>query len=457
MSINPIQAFVDEAMSHYGEDGTFAYSLSGLSAPYAFCAAFIVSCAKAVEQKIRLPIIGNIIYFSWGAYNITAYSSGINGVAVSNPGTWINGPMLGNSAVPMPGDIILYKYPSNFHVGIVRGTKDGVVYTMEGNVTFVNTNTAHMCDTRERSVTDPTIYAYCRPNWAVVGGSYNDLHTISTNSKDTSNVAYSTQVPPTTVPVALQSAPTIISPLQKIAEEKQEVVVVKEEAITLPIEPAELVSRSLYTTESTAEDAIVREVGYVDYKGNRTADKGGIRLSVINYTPGLSALVRARYSSEYYFNEKYIDTDLLDNTRAKVVCRYLLDKGFNATQMLGIFALIWKISDFQPDFVDTDQKRYGIMGWDKDEMIKVIKSCGRNWANNMTAQLDYIWVDMCLNRKEFIEAMENTVVKNEKSYIKDSVELALKEYWYGYSDSILNSCTTYAYGIWEKILVEDSK
>lgn len=450
---NPIQMFIDIAMSHKDEDGTFAYSLSGLSAPYAFCAAFIVSCGRKLEQQIGLPIIGNIIFFSWGALDITRYSSSLNGSFISNPGTWINGIMLGNIAVPSPGDIILYKYPSNYHVGIVRGVANGKVYTIEGNVTHIATGRAHMCDTRERDLGDSTIYAYCRPNWSVVGGSYSGVNSVLMNSQNASNVIYATQVKPSTQPTDTTQTPTIITP--KTATPKD---VVKDTVQDLePIEPATLISKSLYQTASTREDAILREVCYIDNSGNKTLSKTGIKLSVINYTSALSMLVRNEDSSEYYFDGNRLDTDLLTDSREKVVCRYLLDKGFNAPQMVGILSVIWKISEFQSDFVDKSKQRYGIMGWNKSDIEKVIRSCGKTWQNNITGQLDYWWIDVTLNHKDFISKMENEVVKNEKQYIKKSVEIMLDEFYPGYTKAILESCSLKGYNEYEKMLVEDEK
>ena len=450
---NPIQMFIDIAMSHKGEDGTFAYSLSGLSAPYAFCAAFIVSCGRALEQQIGLPVIGNIIFFSWGAYNITRYSSSADGISISNPGTWINGPILGNVAVPSPGDIILYKYPSNYHVGIVRGVANGMVYTMEGNVTYIATGQAHMCDTRERALGDATIYAYCRPNWPAIGGSYSGINSVLMNSQNASNIAYSAQVQPTTQPTDTTQTPTVITPTVK----EQKAIVKDTVQAVEPIEPATLISKSLYTTTNTQEDAIIREVCYIDKYGNKTTSNTGIKLSVINYTNTLSAVVRNNDSAEYYFDGNRLDTDLLTDSREKVVCRYLLDKGFNAPQMIGILSVIWKISEFHSDFVDKSKQRYGIMGWNKTEIMDVIRSCGKTWQDNITGQLDYWWIDVTLNHKDFISKMENEVVKNEKQYIKKSVEIMLDEFYPDYTKAILESCSLKGYNEYEKMLVEDKK
>lgn len=448
---NPIQMFLDIAMSHKGEDGTFAYSLSGLSAPYAFCAAFIISCGRALEQQIGLPVIGNIIFFSWGAYNITRYSSSAEGASISNPGTWVNGPMLRNVAVPSPGDIILYKYPSNYHVGIVRGVANGKVYTIEGNVTYIATGQAHMCDTRERDLADSTIYAYCRPNWGKIGGSYSGVNSVLMNSQNASNIIYSQQVQPTIQPTDTKQTPTIITPVTKTPK-----AVVKNTVQAIePVDPATLVSKSLYETTSTKEDAIIREVCYLDKNGNKTTSNTGIKLSVINYTSALSSLVRLTDSSEYYFDGNRLNTDLLTDSKEKVICRYLLDKGFNAPQMVGILAVVWKISEFQSDFVDKTNQRYGIMGWNKDEILKVIRSCGKTWQNNITGQMDYWWIDLTINHKNFISKMENEVVKNEKRYIETSVKIMLDEFYPNYTKKILESCTLKGYNEYEKMLIED--
>ena len=460
---NPIQMFIDIALSHKGENGTWARSLSGLGGSDAFCAGFIVACGRTLEQQTGLQIIGNIIFYSVGALNITTSSSNINGVYISNPGTWINGPMLGNIGVPCPGDIICYRYPSNYHVGIVRGVYNGTVYTMEGNVTYIATGQGHMCDTRERSLSDSTIYAYCRPNWGVVGGSYTDIKSVVMNSSNQSNVAYSVNITPAQPNLEPSENATIVSPQTMKRSDgsiihKQTIKTLTPETVEIPElpEPAELISKSLYETTNTAEDAILREVCYIDKNGNKNLSNNGVRLSVINYTSWLSALIRSMDSAYYYFDNKRMNTDLLEDSKSKVVMRYLLDKGFNATQAIGLFSVIWKLSNFQADLMDSSKNKYGLLAWSKSDIVNVVKSCGTNWYNNLTGQLNYIWEDMTLNRKDFIESMENEVLTNDKKYIDKSVELSVKEYISGLIiGPTIESCTVYGRMIYEKIIVED--
>lgn len=445
---NIVQAFIDEALSHRGEDGTFAYAHSGLTAPQAFCAAFIVSCGTVVGARFGKSVIGNIILYSWGAYNI-AVGSSLAG-AIANPGVFTLGPMNGNVAVPSAGDIILYKFPSNFHVGIVRGCYNGIVYTMEGNVGFDvggGNYVSHMCDTREQAINNPTIYGYFHPRWDLIGGNCNAVKSVAMNIPTSSNALYSTTSTPTTVQVSNQQTPTVVTPATKPSAKTVKV----EEPVVVKLDPAELISKSLYTTESTKEDAIVREVCYIDSNGNKSK-YGKIKLSVINYTQGLSALLRVRDSSIYYFEDLKFDTDLLKTPQSKIVLRYLFDKGFNAPQAIGIHTVIYKLSEFDPSFMDKDNGKYGIMGWNKKNIEKVIKSCGSNWSNNITGQMDYIWIDMTTNRKNYISSMENEVLENKKSYLEESLKLTLKEYVPGYSQSFYKSCKLIASQTWEILL-----
>jgi hypothetical protein len=125
--------------------------------------------------------------------------------------------------------------------------------------------------------------------------------------------------------------------------------------------------------------------------------------------------------------------------------------------MIGVLAVIWKISEFHSDFVDKEKQRYGIMGWGKSDIEKVVRSCGKTWQDNLTGQLDYWLIDVTLNHKDFISKMENEVVKNEKKYIKKSVEIMLDEFYPGYTKAVLESCLLKGYNEYEKMLVEDKK
>jgi hypothetical protein len=366
------------------------------------------------------------------------------------PGTYISGPYFGNIVIPMPGDLIFYRWKSmtegaygsdpmnTDHVGIVRGCNNGVIYTVEGNVSFNGVKSR--CNTCQYSISDSRISGYVRPNWGAVGGSYEGLHTISMNNSNGSNAIYSaTSTGPSRHSTSSHSStPVNNTPATAPATEVE----------TAILEPAKLISKSLYDTINSAEDAILREVGYLSTSGTKNLSNG-LKLSVINYTGILSEIVRISQSAVYYFEDLSFDTDLLRHPTDKVVMRYLFDKGFNAPQAVGIYSVIYKISECDSSFISVDKTKYGILGWNKAEMENVIRFCGLDWTNTLTRQLDYFWTDMCSNHKGYIESMENEVLENKKSYVRQSVELTVKEYAKGYPKSFEDSCKNIALQTWE--------
>lgn len=442
---NKLQEFIDEAMSHKGQNAEWVYDYCeflGLGRGYAWCAAFVTAVS------IKTGVINKIIFPTASADYILYCTTDKN--SLPYPGQYIPGPYFGNIVVPMSGDLIFYKWGGkayaydmdNDHVGIVRYADNGVVYSIEGNVTF--NGVAHMCNTVEHSIYDSRICAYARPNWAVVGGSYEGLRVGNLNQSTSAIGSSSPSGSPSahsTSSYSSTSKPQQTSSQQYAQQYVQQVEEVKSE-------PATLVSKSLYESTSFAEDAILREVGYLSTSGTKNL-YSGLKLSVINYTNALSALIRANDSAVYSVEEGSFDTDLLKRPMDKVVLRYLFDKGFNAPQAIGIYSVIYKISECNASFVSTDKTKYGILGWSKSGISMVIQYCGRGWNNNITGQMDYFWTDMCIHHKSFITSMENEVLENKKSYLKKSIELTINEYASSYPKSFFDSCYLVAQQAWE--------
>ena len=162
-----LSEFIRIAESHIGENGDWTYSVSGLLKGQAWCAAFVVACAKTVGGTLDV-----IIPKTFGAGSIPR--AGVP----AKMGTWIEGPHKGNVATPQPGDLILFRWApySNVdtyfsdHVGIVTDVKNNIVYTVEGN-------SGGRVSKRSYAVNNRCINGYYRPNWSAVGS--NNLNLIS--------------------------------------------------------------------------------------------------------------------------------------------------------------------------------------------------------------------------------------------------------------------------------------
>ena len=157
-----IQAYIDEARTHKGEDGSWTWKTSGLSRGEAWCCAFVVAVARTVGGIVNKVMPDGIYLCS------TFVQDGVK----RKLGTWLPGPVHGEYPQPLPGDIITYRYRvreyvnqyDNSHVGIViKATKDKV-YTVEGNTggsgSISNTVHEYVSDLKKSSIN-----GYYRPNW----------------------------------------------------------------------------------------------------------------------------------------------------------------------------------------------------------------------------------------------------------------------------------------------------
>lgn len=172
---NKLAEFLKVANSHIGEGGSWTWRTSGLSVGAAWCAAFVVACAKTVG------VAGVIIPIEFGAGSIPRKGD------VSSPqydgkskGTWIPGPWWGQNVIPQPGDLILYRWENRSyysgvdryfsdHIGIVTGANSSNVNTVEGNTS------GSKVGTHSFPISYSCINGYFRPNWSNVGGSLSGL------------------------------------------------------------------------------------------------------------------------------------------------------------------------------------------------------------------------------------------------------------------------------------------
>ena len=150
-----------------------------------------------------------------------------------------------------------------------------------------------------------------------------------------------------------------------------------------------------YDTTNTAEDATVREVGYLSADYQPTTAKSGIKLSVVNYTTLLASfldnlLVPSAMSGNLGVN---VITDALDS-KVKIVVDYLLGKGLNAACACGIAGNIYYESEFNTAAIGDFGTSFGICQWHYERGTNMKRVAGDNWKNNLTGQLDYLWQEL---------------------------------------------------------------
>ncbi len=385
---NRLQMFITEAQKHVGEDGNWSWTTSGHARGQHWCASFVTAVGKAVGG-----IIGVIIPNTAGAGNMPRYGVESRVKQVTFPGTWIPGPYYGSLVtLPQPGDLILFRWeryrnpPDQFfsdHVGIVVEVTSTSVITIEGN-SGTGPPTTTKVVRRTWGLNHWQINGYFRPDWSKVGGTVEGLDWY--------------------------------------------------------------VFQPLYSTKSTARDAMVREIGYVDkgqYKPSVTSSD--MKLSLINYTPALGAWYAVLGSIEESkggrlpgTNGGLVDANgnpfpstgnssnnvILDKVEAnpRTIIQYLMGKGLSAAAAIGITANIKAESGYRPSAytIDSNGKPSGgICQWNGSRYTAMTKYVGSNWKNNLTGQLDYLWYEITSANYSYFKRLVNSYYGTNRSLVEE--------------------------------------
>lgn len=153
----------------------------------------------------------------------------------------------------------------------------------------------------------------------------------------------------------------------------------------------------LYTTKSTNADASIREVCYLDDEGKPSITPTDIKLSVVNYTTLLAAVVEQAGGTA-------TSTGSPDNLDAltqvqRVIVEFFISKGLCTAAGIGIIANIQEESDFDTSAVKNQGASFGLCQWPSSRGTAMKQMVGTDWANNLTGQLNYLWYE--LNTAEF--------------------------------------------------------
>lgn len=276
---------------------------------------------------------------------------------VNNMGTWYKGPHQGGSFTPQPGDLIFFRWKQFTGVDEYYAQHVGIVKEVSGTIiTTIEGNTSNRVGSNKFQLTSTSINGYIRPNWELVGASV-------------LNLSYYTFSP-------------------------------------------------LYSEQSTSEDAMVREIGYINKasKYEPSINSTDVKLSIINYTPALSAwyaviaAVEAAKRGYVPGNTSYSDaissinssnaaTVVADNLESnqRIIVQYLVGKGLNVAASVGILANIYAESRCKPSAytIDTNGKPSGgICQWNASRYTAMVNYVGSNWKTNLSGQLDYLWSEL---------------------------------------------------------------
>ena len=284
-------------------------------------------------------------------------------------GEFIEGPLFGNERTPQVGDIILLRTSED------REYKEKtdcdklaiVCEAKDSNIDAVHVNSSNIVANTTYKTSYRAICGYYRPDWSKVN--------------NTASAAFG------------------YAPLGRF-----------------------------YESENTAEDATIREVGYLSTDYEPTTKKSGIKLSVVNYTTLLASflddlLVPSAISGNMGVN---VITDALDN-KVKITVDFLLNKGLNAAAACGVAGNIYYESNFNTAAIGDYGTSFGICQWHYGRGDNMKRVAGSDWKNNLSGQLNYLWQELQGAYSAAVLSVLNTV-PNTLSGAKQAADVFVRRF-----------------------------
>lgn len=334
--------------------------------PLKWAAAFICACAKEAGG-----ILGTVIAEEYNQEDM--FKVGIK----NSWGKFIAGPQSGVAAKPTAGDLIAFKY-SKRSSGPYDGDHVGIVVSVvNNNVTYISGDGGNTMSYQSKvssqkcAINSNTILGYYRPMWSRI---HSDIADVADNGLYTTG--------------------------------------------------------QLYTTQNTSEDAVIREVGYLDSRYKPSISSSGIRLSVVNYTDLLAAFVSHLGVTPSQIDEGTSNADVITDgvveAAARTVIEYLVQKGLNGAAAVGVAANIKRESGFNTAIVGDYGTSFGICQWHNARGDAMKRTAGANWRTNLSGQLDYLWYELTTAYKSVYTALKG--VDNTLAGAKAATDIFVRKF-----------------------------
>lgn len=289
-------------------------------------------CAAFVSAVAKtVGILGKCIY------NTASASGHAREGERAGMGTFNLGPGQKGNYRPVKGDLILFLWTGKYGSNKYAASHVGIVYEVSGDQVITiegntGTNNKYTSTVKQKSysLSNSKIAGYFHPKWSAVG---------SADPSSTTSSGYT--------------------------------------------------SGELYATETTRRDMTLREIGYLDANYQPSISASNMRLSAINYTSALAAIFRALAPA----SSGSVNTDKLEGN-CKIVVDYFIGKGLSAGAACGIAGNIFYESNFNAASVGDNGTSFGICQWHNERGAAMKRYVGSDWANNLTGQLDYLWIEL---------------------------------------------------------------
>lgn len=157
----------------------------------------------------------------------------------------------------------------------------------------------------------------------------------------------------------------------------------------------------LYYVENDEDDAIMREVGYIQSNGKSTLTTTPYKLSVINYTTALGAFFKGAIGVPGMMggvDGTGIDVNVsgVHNTVAKQILQFCMSKGYNLAAACGVCGNVYAECGYNIAAVQKGASNpgLGICQWTYWSRKQAFLREVPDWKTNLTGQLNFMWKEV---------------------------------------------------------------
>lgn len=157
----------------------------------------------------------------------------------------------------------------------------------------------------------------------------------------------------------------------------------------------------LYYVENDEDDAIMREVGYIQPDGKSTVNTTPYKLSVINYTTALGAFFKGAIGVPGMMggiDGAGIDVNVsgVDNNVAKQIIQFCMSKGYNLAAACGVCGNVYAECGYNIAAVQKGASNpgLGICQWTYWSRKQAFLREVPDWKTNLTGQLNFMWKEV---------------------------------------------------------------
>lgn len=205
-----------------------------------------------------------------------------------------------------------------------------------------------------------------------------------------------------------------------------------------------------YTVTNTRNDAIIREVSYLDQKLKPSIQETDLRFSVLNYTVFVGGVWRA-FANKYGYNvvspmepgaddfssagglvqnpSSFGNVAPADpNSVARAIIQQTMKHGWCYAAAIGLAANIKQESEFNPgalgDYQGGVPTSFGLCQWHSGRGTNMKNYVGANWATNVTGQVDFIFYEPSIPGYDYLYNDALSVMQTVSNTLQGALQAA---------------------------------